>query len=165
MDMMIHDFDMARYIMGCEATSVYAKGEVLIDPEIGKAGDIDTAIVLLTFQNSALGVIDNSRKAVYGYDQRAEIFGSKGCCMSENDAPSTVVKSTMEGVYREKPHYFFLQRYFDAYVDELKAFIKHVQIGGPSPCGFIDAIMPVVMGLAAKKSQSEGRPVQITEIQ
>jgi len=164
MDMMIHDFDMARYLMGSEATSIYAKGEVLINPEIGEAGDVDTAVVVITFENGALGVIDNSRQAVYGYDQRAEVFGSSGCSMSGNDSANTVETSTIDGVIREKPYHFFLERYFDAYVNEMIAFIQYLNNGGQSPCGFTDAKMPVVMGLAAMKSFHEKRPVNISEI-
>ncbi len=87
MDMTIHDFDMARYIAGSEVTEVYTKASVLVDPAIGKAGDVDTAIITLTFANGAIGVIDNSRKAVYGYDQRVEIFGSKGMACADNNYP------------------------------------------------------------------------------
>ena len=164
LDMMIHDFDMARFLMDSEAESVFASGAVLIDEEIGKAGDVDTAIVNIKFKNGALGVIDNSRKAVYGYDQRVEVFGSKGCSQTENDAPSRVYTSTIDGVVQDKPHYFFLERYFDAYAEEVTRFIKYLNEGGNSPCGYQDAIMPVVMGLAAKKSIEENRPVLISEI-
>ena len=87
MDMTIHDFDMARYIAGSEVTEVFTNATVLVDPEIGKAGDVDTAIITLTFANGAIGVIDNSRKAVYGYDQRVEIFGSKGMISADNNYP------------------------------------------------------------------------------
>jgi myo-inositol 2-dehydrogenase/D-chiro-inositol 1-dehydrogenase len=161
---MIHDFDMARYLMGCEVVSVFAQGGVLIDPAIGEAGDVDTAMVMLNFENGALGVIDNSRKAVYGYDQRVEVFGNAGCTKAGNDFPDNVVTLTSRGVVREKPYFFFLERYFDAYVNEAKAFVEYVISGNQSPCGSIDAMMPVVMGLAAKKSLKEGRLVKISEI-
>ena len=94
---MIHDFDMARFLAGSEVTEVHAVGSVLVDPEIGEAGDVDTALVTLKFANGAIGVIDNSRKAVYGYDQRVEVFGSKGCAQNENDIPNTAVLSTADG--------------------------------------------------------------------
>ncbi len=164
LDMMIHDFDMARFLIGCEAESVYATGAVLVDDQIGEAGDVDTAIVTLVFENGAIGVIDNSRKAVYGYDQRAEVFGSKGCCSTENDAPSRVCTITVDGVIQDKPHYFFLERYFDAYAEEVRQFVNYLENDSESPCGFKDALMPVVMGLAAKKSLEEGRAVKISEI-
>ncbi len=164
MDMMIHDFDMARFLMGCEAESVFAVGAVLVDERIGKVGDVDTAIVTINFKNGAVGVIDNSRQAVYGYDQRAEVFGSKGCCQTGNDAPTMVYTSTVDGVTGDKPHYFFLERYFEAYAEEVNRFVKYLKEGGESPCGFQDALMPVVMGLAAKKSLAVGRPVKLSEI-
>ncbi len=91
-DMMIHDFDMIRFLAGCEVTEVYAKGAVLVDPAIGAEGDVDTALVTLTFENGAIGIIDNSRQAVYGYDQRLEVFGSEGAVQDENDIPNTVVE-------------------------------------------------------------------------
>ena len=97
LDMTIHDFDMARYLAGSEAVEVYAKGAVLVDPAIGKAGDVDTAVVTITFQNGCIAVIDNSRKATYGYDQRVEVFGSKGRLACTNDTPSSVTLSNGEG--------------------------------------------------------------------
>ena len=95
--MMIHDFDMARFLAGSEVTEVNAIGSVLVDPGIGEAGDVDTALVTLKFANGAIGVIDNSRKAVYGYDQRVEVFGSEGCAEDQNDTPNTAVLSTADG--------------------------------------------------------------------
>jgi len=164
LDMMIHDFDMARFQAGSEVVEVYAKGAVLVDPAIGKAGDVDTAIVTLTFANGALCTIDNSRKAVYGYDQRVEAFGSKGAASAENDMPNTVKLSNEAGVSGDKPLYFFLERYKDAYINEVKAFFdaivnnKAVQVSGE------DGLRNLVVGLAAKKSLAEGRPVKISEI-
>ena len=102
LDMTIHDFDMARYLAGSDAVEVYAKGAVLVDPAIGKAGDVDTAVVTLTFANGCLGVIDNSRKATYGYDQRVEVFGSKGALACGNDTPSSVTLSNEAGVCRRQ---------------------------------------------------------------
>jgi len=106
LDMTIHDFDMARFQAKSEVEEVYAQGAVLIDPEIGKAGDVDTAIIMLKFANGALGVIDNSRKAVYGYDQRVEVFGSAGAAAAENDTPSQVRLSDTSGVHADKPLLF-----------------------------------------------------------
>jgi len=164
LDMMIHDFDMARFQAGSEVVEVYAKGAVLVDPAIGKAGDVDTAIVTLTFANGVLGTIDNSRKAVYGYDQRVEVFGSKGAAATENDLPSRVKLSTECCVSEDLPLYFFLERYKDAYINEVKAFFdaivngKEVQVSGE------DGLKNLVVALAAKKSLLEGRPVLISEI-
>jgi myo-inositol 2-dehydrogenase / D-chiro-inositol 1-dehydrogenase len=164
LDMTIHDFDMARYLSGSDAVEVYARGAVLVDPAIGKAGDVDTAVVTLSFQNGCIGVIDNSRKAAYGYDQRVEVFGSKGALACGNDAPSSVTLSTDAGVSSDKPLYFFLERYQQAFVDEMNAFFDTVIDGKPSPVGDIDGLKPLLMGFAAKKSVAEGRPVKISEV-
>ncbi|MEN6399043.1 MAG: inositol 2-dehydrogenase [Rectinema sp.] len=165
LDMTIHDFDMARFQAGSEAVEVYAKGAVLVDPAIGKAGDVDTALVTLTFANGALGVIDNSRKAVYGYDQRVEVFGSKGAAIAENDTPSNVKLYSESGVEGDKPLYFFLERYKDAFISEMKAFLDAIETGKTTPVTGNDGLQDLVIGLAAKKSLAEGRPVKISEIE
>jgi myo-inositol 2-dehydrogenase/D-chiro-inositol 1-dehydrogenase len=162
---MIHDFDMARFLTGSEVVEVFAQGAVLVDPAIGKAGDVDTAVVTLTFASGAIGVIDNSRKAVYGYDQRVEVFGSKGCAAASNDTPSTVVLSDEKGVSGEKPLYFFLERYKQAFVDEMKAFFEALSSDQPPPVTGRDGLAPVLIGLAARKSLAERRPVRIAEIE
>ncbi|MCG1011113.1 inositol 2-dehydrogenase [Tepidanaerobacter sp. GT38] len=160
-DMMIHDFDMARYLTNSEVTEVYASAAVLVDPAIGEAGDVDTAIVTLKFANGALGVIDNSRKAVYGYDQRVEVFGSKGCITVSNDVPTTAVLSCVEGVISDKPKYFFPERYKDAYIEELKAFFDCIINDTEPPVTGRDGLEPILIGMAANKSLAEGRPVKI----
>jgi myo-inositol 2-dehydrogenase/D-chiro-inositol 1-dehydrogenase len=164
LDMTIHDFDLARYLSGSEVVEVYAKGAVLVDPAIGAEGDVDTAIVTLEFQNGCLGVIDNSRKAVYGYDQRVEVFGAAGSLACENDTPTSVVHSGANGVTGDKPLYFFLERYQKAYIDEMNAFVEAVLGGTPTPVGCEDAIQSLVIGLAARKSLAEKRPVRTAEI-
>ncbi len=164
LDMTIHDFDMARFLMGSEVEEVYAAGAVLVDPEIGRAGDLDTAVITLRFANGAIGVIDNSRKAVYGYDQRVEVFGSKGVAQAENKTPDSVVHSNASGVHSTLPLHFFVERYAEAYMDEMRAFIDCVQKGKRPPVTGKDALIPVVMGYAAKKSAAEDRPVRLTEI-
>ncbi len=164
MDMTIHDFDMARFMMGCEPTEIYVAAACLVDPAIGKAGDVDTAVITIRFENGGLCVIDNSRKAVYGYDQRVEAFGSKGKAEIENDAPSTAVWSTQEGVYKEKPKYFFLERYMDSFADEMKQFIAAIINDTETPVVGFDGLQPIKMGLAAKKSVAEGRPVKLSEV-
>jgi len=110
-DMTIHDWDMARFQIGSEIEEVYTKGAVLVDPEIGKAGDIDTVVLILKFKNGAIGMIDNSRQAVYGYDQRVEVFGSKGCAIADNEPSNTVRLYTPENIKEDNIPYFFLQRY------------------------------------------------------
>ncbi len=164
LDMMIHDFDMARFLIGDEVEEVYALGSVKVDPEIGEAGDVDTALVTLTFKNGVLGSIDNSRRAVYGYDQRAEVFGSRGMARSDNNTPNRVQLSGPERVSEDLPLNFFMERYVDSYIDEVAQFIRCVQEDTPSPVSGKDGKYPVVMGLAAKKSLAEHRPVKLTEI-
>ncbi len=164
LDMMIHDFDMARFLSGSDAEEVYAEGAVLVDPAIGEAGDVDTAVVTMKMANGAIAVIDNSRKAVYGYDQRAEVFGSKGMAASGNDSASTVQISNEDGVTGEKPLYFFLERYMEAYATEIKGFVNAIENDTETPVTIMDGLKPVVMGLAAKKSLAEHRPVKISEL-
>ena len=164
LDMTIHDFDMARYIVGSEITEVYVKAAVLVDPAIGLAGDVDTAVITLTFANGALGVIDNSRKAVYGYDQRVEIFGTEGMVCADNNFPDNHRFFTSDGVHGALPLNFFMDRYLEAYSNELKIFCDAVVNNNPVPVGGHDGLMSVAVGLAAKKSVAEGRPVKISEI-
>ncbi len=164
LDMAIHDFDMARYLSTSEVDTVYAQGAVLIDPAIGELGDVDTAITTLTFKNGALGVIDNSRQAVYGYDQRVEVFGSKGCVDVKNDFPNSAILSTADGVTREKPHHFFLERYKTSYIEELKAFTEAVARDEETPVTGNDGLQPVLIGVAALKSLTEKKPVKIEEV-
>jgi myo-inositol 2-dehydrogenase/D-chiro-inositol 1-dehydrogenase len=163
LDMTIHDFDMARFLLG-DVEEVYATGGVLVDPEIGKAGDVDTAIVTLKFKNGALGVITNCRKATYGHDQRIEVLGEKGGLFAENPLPH-VTRMANESGYRTSPlHYFFVERYREAYIAEMKAFVEAVREEREPPVTGLDGKIPVVMGYAAKRSLTEHRPVRISEI-
>lgn len=164
LDMTIHDFDMARYVVGSEVTEVYTKAAVLVDPEIGKAGDVDTAIITLTFENGAIGVIDNSRKAVYGYDQRVEIFGSMGMVNVDNNYPENHRYYTVDGVHKTLPLNFFMDRYLEAYANEMKIFCDAVSNDSELPVSGHDGLMSVAIALAAKKSYSEGRPVKLSEV-
>lgn len=164
LDMTIHDFDMARYLIDSEISEVYAAGGVMVDPEIGKAGDIDTAVITLRYANGAIGTIDNSRKAMYGYDQRVEVFGSKGMVAVSNKKPDTAEWSTADGVRSSLPLFFFIERYTDSYIAEMRAFIECIQQDKTPPVTGMDGRIPVVMGYAAKKSYLENRPVQLSEI-
>ena len=164
LDMTIHDFDMARFLAGCDAVEVYAQAANLVDPAIGEAGDIDTAIITLKMENGALAVIDNCRRAAYGYDQRAEVFGSLGMAAASNDSASNVQISTADGVTGEKPLFFFLERYMDAYGREVSEFVDAIVNDTPTPLGVEDGLKPVLMGIAAKKSLDEHRPVRIEEV-
>ncbi len=164
LDMTIHDFDMVRYLAGCDAEEIYVQSAVLVDPAIGEAGDVDTAVITLKMENGAIAVIDNSRKAAYGYDQRAEVFGSKGMVATSNDTQSSAVLSTVDGVTGEKPLYFFLERYMDSFAKEVNCFIDAIENDTDTPLGVEDGLKPVLMGIAAKKSVEEHRPVKISEI-
>ncbi len=160
-DMMIHDFDMARFVVGSPVVEVYAKGAVLIDPAIGEAGDVDTATVLLTHESGAMTMIDNSRQAVYGYDQRVEVFGERGLAASENPLAHTGVTLTAQGLSAAVLPHFFLDRYRASYLLEWEAFVAYVQGGGPSPVSGADGRAPVALGLAAGESLRTGAPVRV----
>jgi myo-inositol 2-dehydrogenase / D-chiro-inositol 1-dehydrogenase len=164
MDMTIHDFDMARFLLG-EVDEIYATAGVMVDPAIGAAGDIDTAMITLKFANGAIGTIDNSREAAYGYDQRVEVFGSLGSASSANLYADAVTLSTAESVRRGLPLNFFMDRYIPSYQAELIEFIQCiVDDKTPSVTGY-DGRVPVVMAKAALRSYQENRPVRLDEIQ
>ncbi|MEN6536044.1 MAG: inositol 2-dehydrogenase [Bryobacteraceae bacterium] len=164
LDMTIHDFDMARFLIGDEVTEVFASAGVRVDPAIGDAGDVDTAVILLRFANGVIGTIDNCRQAPYGYDQRVEVLGSKGAIETENCYPNRAVVSTAESVRRDLPLNFFMDRYIESFASELRAFVKAVTEDQPTPVSGSDGRVPVVMAMAARKSYEERRPVQISEI-
>lgn len=163
-DMAIHDFDMARFIVGSEISEVFVKGDTLIDPAIRELNDIDTAITLLTFENGSIGVIDNSRKAVYGYDQRLEIFGSEGMLQAGNNTPDNVVYYNQDHVQSALPLYFFLERYENAFREGIKAFINCIQHDLPSPVSCKDGKMATAIAIAAGISSKEKRTVSMSEI-
>lgn len=164
LDMTIHDFDMARFQAGSEVEEVYAVGACLVDPKIKEAGDVDTAVITLTFKNGAIAIIDNSRKAAYGYDQRVEVFGSKGSIEAANDTETNTILRTEERVSVDKPLYFFLERYMESFTEEMKQFFEAIEKDTDTPVRGIDGLQPVLIGLAAKKSMEEKRPVKIDEI-
>lgn len=162
-DMTIHDFDMARYLVDSPVVDVFAKGAVLIDPAIGAAGDVDTAVVVLTHANGAITTIDNSRQAVYGYDQRVEVLGSAGMATSDNVPLDNGRVLTANGSSGSSLQYFFLDRYRESFLNEWRAFIDYVADGGDSPVPGSAGRAPVVIGLAAWQSVREGRPILIDE--
>lgn len=164
LDMAIHDFDLARFLIGQEVVEVYAAGGVLVDPAIGAAGDIDTTAITLTYASGAICQINNSRQAVYGYDQRAEVFGSGGSLTTANNLSHRAVLSNAAGVHGANPLHFFLERYMDAYIAEMQAFVQAIQNDTPPSVSGQDGRIPVVMGLAAAKSYREKRPVGLSEI-
>ena len=163
LDMTIHDFDMARYLLG-EVEEVYAAGAVLVNLEIGAAGDVDTAVVFLRFKTGALGVITNSRKAVYGHDQRIEILGEKGAMFADNPKPHAALLADVQGYHSAPLHHFFVERYREAYIAEMRAFVEAVREKKRPPVTGWDGKVSVVMGYAAKKSLEERRPVRLSEI-
>jgi len=164
LDMTIHDFDMARFLIDGEVDEIFAAGGVMVDPAIGEAGDIDTAVITLRYENGVIGTIDNSRKAVYGYDQRVEVFGSEGVVVVSNNTPDRAVVSDATGVHSSLPLFFFVERYTEAYIAELRAFVECVLQDKTPPVTGIDGRVPVVMGYAAIKSYQENRPVKLSEI-
>lgn len=165
LDMTIHDFDMVCFLSGSKVKEVYAAGAALVNPDIAKEGDIDTAVITMKMENGAIAVIDNSRQAAYGYDQRAEVFGSKGQVAVANDTGSTAVLSTEEGVTGEKPLYFFLERYMDSFKREVSEFIQAVENDSQVPVDIDAGLQPILIALAAKKSLDENRPVKISEVE
>ena len=162
-DMTIHDFDMIRFVTGSEVVEVYATGGVLVDEAIGEVGDLDTAVIVCRHENGAISTIDNSRQAVYGYDQRVEAFGSAGMAASENPLVATAITRTADGAHAPTLPYFFLERYIPSYLAEWEAFVEMMG-GAPSPVTLADGRAPLVIGLAAWKSVHEHRPVRIDEI-
>ena len=164
-DMMVHDFDMARFLAGSEVTEVFAYGAVLVDPAIGEAGDVDTAVVTLKFANGAMGVIDNSRRAVYGYDQRVEVFGSRGAVMDSNDTPHNAVLHGEDGSLTSPCYKIRWDRYTMAFAAEQQAFANAILRGEPTQVTGEDGLYPILIAAAATKSMKEGRPVKLSEIQ
>jgi len=164
LDMTIHDFDMARFLIDSEVDEIYVAGGVMVDPSIGEAGDIDTAVITLNYKNGVIGTIDNSRQAVYGYDQRIEVFGSGGCVTADNNYPNTAFVSDSQRVHRDLPLNFFMERYTESYIEEMKAFIQCVKEDKKPMVTGLDGRIPVVMGYAAKKSYADNRPVKLSEI-
>ncbi len=165
LDMTIHDFDMARFLIDEDVEEVYAAGAVRVDPAIGDAGDLDTALVTLRFKNGVLGVIDNSRKAVYGYDQRVEVLGSAGGATVANNHPNTAVISDAASVRRDLPLNFFMDRYLDSFLVEVTAFVDAVLNNTPTPVTGVDGRAAVALGIAARRSYEENRPVRLVEIE
>lgn len=159
MDMTIHDFDMARFLTGSEVVEVYASGAVLIDPDFETYQDVDTAIIQLRFANGALGVIDNSRQAVYGYDQRIEVFGSKGMLLADNQLNNNVRHYHADHSSFANPKFFFLERYQQAFVDELRAFYDAWLHHKPSPVSGEDALKAMHIAQAAQRSLQTNSPV------
>jgi myo-inositol 2-dehydrogenase/D-chiro-inositol 1-dehydrogenase len=163
-DMMIHDFDMANFIMGAAPVSISAVGTSVVDPEIGAAGDVDTAVVTLSYADGRIAVIKNSRRALYGYDQRLELLGSEGLLQAQNVLENTLIKSSASGVTSAKPTYFFLERYMPAYAAEWAAFVNAVNTGSALPVTLDDGVSALAMAEAATQSAKNGSPVKLVEV-
>lgn len=163
-DMMIHDFDMANFLMGAIPVTVSATGSSIVDPAIGAAGDFDTAVVTLSYADGRIAVIKNSRRAVYGYDQRVELLGSEGLLQAQNILENSVVKSTTAGVTGAKPTYFFLERYMPSYAAEWAAFVTAVNGGSALPVTLADGVAALAMAEAATLSAKSGRTVNLAEV-
>lgn len=163
-DMTIHDFDMARFLADSEPVQIFAIGDALINKEIIQYDDIDTAIITIKFENGAMAVIDNSRQAAYGYDQRIEVFGTKGMVKCENNTPTQTTLFTQDAVINDKPLYFFLERYQESFEEEIVQFFNAIQTGKETPTVGKDGLISLLMAIAAKKSLKENRPVNISEI-
>ena len=164
LDMTIHDFDMARYVTGSEVVEVFARGAVRVDPAFADADDVDTAVVTLVHENGCLTTIDNSRQAVYGFDQRVEVLGSAGLAASENPLANTALVRTRDGTRASTLPYFYLERYVPSYLAEWKAFVAAVSEGRTPPVTVADARAPLLIGLAAWRSVREGRTVRVDEV-
>lgn len=161
MDFSIHDFDMVRFLSGSEVVQVYAAGSVLIDPEIEQLGDIDTALITLRLASGTLCIIDLSRETLYGYDQQVEVFGSKGSISAYNTTPTQTKLSTDKGVYGDKPHYSFVERYEAAFAEEMRAFFASVRDESPPLVAGEDALAAVRIAQAAQESYQRNRPVEV----
>ena len=163
-DMTIHDFDMARFIMGCEVEEVFAYGNCLVDTAIGEAGDIDSATVLLKFENGAIATIENSRESKYGYDQRLEVFGSEGAIKVGNPLKSEVCIATEIGSTSDRHLNFFMDRYESSYLEEIRVFIDSLKNNKPMPVTGEDGLKAMILAEAANQSLKENRPIQIDSI-
>jgi myo-inositol 2-dehydrogenase/D-chiro-inositol 1-dehydrogenase len=160
-DMTIHDFDMARWLLGEEPVEVFAMGECLVDRRIAAAGDIDSAMVLLRTASDRMCHINNSRRAAYGYDQRIEVFGAKGMLRAENVGETTVEHFSARGTVSDRPLDFFLERYADAYRAEMAAFVAALNRRSPMPVGAHDGRRALVLAEAALESLKKKKPVRI----
>ncbi|AJD44348.1 myo-inositol 2-dehydrogenase 2 (plasmid) [Rhizobium gallicum bv. gallicum R602sp] len=163
-DMMIHDFDMACWIFGGAPRTVTTIGSSLVDPDIGAAGDVDTAAVTLKFADGRIAVIKNSRRACYGYDQRIELLGSEGLLSAGNILENTVTKATKGGVTGAKPEFFFLERYMRAYSIEWNAFVEAITSGSALPVSLDDGVKALAVAEAATRSLATGQIVRLADI-
>jgi myo-inositol 2-dehydrogenase/D-chiro-inositol 1-dehydrogenase len=164
LDMTSHDFDIARFLIGEDVEELYTAAGVMVDPRIGEVGDLDTAVITLKFANGVIGTIDDSRKSGYNYDQRVEVLGSTGMVSTTNISPTHTKLSVSDAVHEDLPHFFFIERYSEAYVNEMADFIDCLRSDSPPPVTGLDGRISVVMGMAARLSYDHNRPVKLSEI-
>lgn len=160
-DMTIHDFDMARWLLGEEPVEIYALGSCLVDKAVAKVDDIDSTMIIMRTASGKLCHINNSRRATYGYDQRIEVHGSGGRLMAGNHTATSVEKADGDAVSSDKPLYFFLERYAEAYKAELAAFLAALKSGNKMPVGAEDGRQALVLAEAALQSHRTGKPVKL----
>lgn len=163
-DMMIHDFDMIRFLSGSEIDEVYATGSVFVDERLNNIPDVDTAVAVLRLATGAIAVVDSGRQAFYGHDQRSEVYCSKGTVQVMNETESTVVVSNGEGVHCPKPYDFFINRYMQAYIDQAVGHIDCVKNNKPAAVTANDGVQAILVAKAAQMSFDQHRPVKISEI-
>src|SRR6185312_3168465 len=163
-DMTIHDFDMARWLLGEEVETVTAQASVLVDPAIGTAGDYDSASLMLATASGKHATISNSRRATYGYDQRIEVHGAKGAVSAENQRPVSIEVANGSGYTRPPLHDFFMTRYTEAYAREISSFIDAVESKSPASPSGLDGLIALALADAALKSVAEQRAVKVSEV-
>lgn len=161
-DMMIHDFDMARFLLAEEPVEVFAAGACLVDPDIGTAGDIDTAMVTLKTASGKLAQINNSRRATYGYDQRVEVHGSQGMLQAANQSEHQVIRAGADGFTSAPNQHFFLERYEAAYLTEMKSFVTALRADTSPTPGIADGVAAQRLADAAAASLDSGQPVSLS---
>ncbi len=156
LDMGVHDFDMVRFVSGQEVAEVTARGACLVDPAVGEIGDVDTAVTTMRLSNGALAVVIHSRQAVYGYDQRLEVFGSLGMARAENRTEDSTILYTAESVVTDRPLWNFTERFKGAYLEEMRCFVDSCLHQKPVTATIYDGLCSVRIGLAARESQEKG---------
>jgi myo-inositol 2-dehydrogenase/D-chiro-inositol 1-dehydrogenase len=159
--MLIHDFDIFRWILDDEAVSVYATGSCLTDPAIASVGDIDSTAVTIRTKRGRIAQISTSRRAAYGYDQRFEVLGTNCILQARNHKPTEVVAATAQGVSEDKPEHFFLERYRSAYANEMAHFFAAINEGAPVNTSIQDGVKALELADAATRSWREKRVIEL----
>lgn len=164
LDMAIHDFDLARYLMNSEITEVYSTASIFGDLPLETVDDVDTAVTILKFKNKGFATIENSRNSTYGYDQRIEVFGEKGLLSSQNKSDDSVYFANNSGFHRPKPVGFFIERYKESYINILDSFVQCLEQNKDLELTFQDGLQSLAISLAAEKSSKQNRTVLLSEI-